>query len=135
MQANQPVDWQGRMLGRYQLLQLLGRGGMGVVWLADDTQLRRQVAVKLLPTVLAEDKNYLQSFANEARTAASLDHPHILRVHDFGQEQTAEGGMITYLIMPYIAGGTLRDRIRNVRGLLPLEESMQYLRQAAIAID
>lgn len=135
MRANQPVDWQGRMLGRYQLLQLLGRGGMGVVWLADDTQLRRQVAVKLLPTVLAEDKNYLQSFANEARTAASLDHPHILRVHDFGQEQTAEGGMITYLIMPYIAGGTLRDRIRNVRGLLPLEESMQYLRQAAIAID
>src|SRR6266705_768907 len=117
MHINQPMDWQGRMLGRYQLLQLLGRGGMGVVWLADDTQLRRQVAVKLLPTVLAEDKSYLQSFAYEARTAALLDHPHILRVHDFGQEQTSEGGVITYLIMPYIAGGSLRDCMRKVRGL------------------
>ena len=135
MQTDQPIDWQGRMLGRYRLLKLLGRGGMGVVWLADDTQLRRQVAVKLLPTVVAGDKNYLQSFAYEARMAASLDHPHILRVHDFGQEQTAEGGVITYLIMPYIAGGTLRDRMRNFREVLPIEESMQYLKQAAMAID
>lgn len=134
MLMNQSKDWQGQMLGRYQMLHLLGRGGMGEVWLAEDTQLRRQVAVKLLPLVLAADKDYLQAFEAEARTAASLDHPHILPVHDFGDVPLANGEIVTYLIMPYITGGTLRDLLRTAQ-ILPVEQSMRYLRQAAQAID
>ncbi|HEU5230574.1 MAG TPA: serine/threonine-protein kinase, partial [Ktedonobacteraceae bacterium] len=135
MQMNQSKDWQGQMLGRYQMIRMLGRGGMGEVWLAEDTQLRRQVAVKLLPLVLASDKDYLQAFEAEARTAASLDYPHILPVHDFGDVPLANGEIVTYLIMPYIDGGTLRDLMRSSGQLVPLEKSMRYLRQAAQAID
>ncbi len=135
MLTNQSMDWQGRMLGRYHMMRLLGRGGMGEVWLADDTQLRRQVAVKLLPLVLASDKEYFQAFEYEARTAASLEHPHILPVHDFGDVSLANGESVTYLIMPHITGGSLRDLLRSINRPLPLEESMKYLRQAAQAID
>jgi serine/threonine protein kinase len=73
------------MLGRYEVTRFLGRGGMGEVWLAEDTQLRRQIAVKLLPAAFAHDQQYLQAFEREARAAASLDHPNILPVHDFWQ--------------------------------------------------
>lgn len=134
MLMNQSKDWQGQMLGRYRMMHLLGRGGMGEVWQAEDTQLRRQVAVKLLPLVLAADKDYLQAFEAEARTAASLDHPHILPVHDFGDVPLANGEVVTYLIMPYIPGGTLRDLLRTAQ-MLPVEKTMHYLKQAAQAID
>jgi serine/threonine protein kinase/WD40 repeat protein len=135
MVMNQITDWQGRMLGRYRLIQLIGKGGMGEVWLADDTQLHRQVAVKLLPAVRAGDRGYLQAFAYEARAAAALEHPNILPVHDFGEESTADGGVVTYLVMPYMAGGSLRNRIHSVPGPLPTDESLHYLKQAAEAID
>lgn len=135
MFSDHTTDWQGKMLGRYRLLQVAGRGGMGEVWLAEDSQLRRQVAVKLLPPVLAGDASYLEAFAYEARTAAALEHPHILPVHDFGQQQLASGEVVTYLIMPYIQGGSLSNRIRSVRGPLVVDESLHYLKQAALAID
>ena len=128
-------DWQGTMLGRYRLLTLLGRGGMGDVWLAEDTRLHRQVAVKLLSAVLANDNAYLQDFAYEARAAAALEHPHILPVHDFGEQWLEKGEIVTYLVMPHITGGTLRARIQNVQGPLLVDEAMQYLQQAAAAID
>lgn len=128
-------DWQDKMLGRYRLVRPLGRGGMGEVWLAEDTQLRRQVAAKLLPIVPATDRTYLQDFEREARTAASLEHPHILPVHDFGDQPVVEGKIITYLITPYISGGSLADRIRAVDGPLPPDEAIRYLRHAAEAID
>ncbi len=134
MTSLQFVNWQGRMLDRYQLLQVVGRGGMGEVWLADDTTLRRHVAIKLLPAVLASDKNYLQDFVYEARTLAALEHPHILPVHDFG-EHTVEDEVITYLVMPHITGGSLRDLIHSVTGLLPVNEALTMLREAAEAID
>ncbi|HZR43697.1 MAG TPA: protein kinase [Ktedonobacteraceae bacterium] len=136
MQSNQSQDWQGRMLGRYRLLRLLGKGGMGEVWLGEDTQLRRQVAVKLLPVVHASDADYLKAFAYEARAAAALEHPHILPVHDFGEELNApNGGVVTYLILPYMTGGSLRDRIHAAKGPMPMEEAIYYLKQAAQAID
>lgn len=128
-------DWQGKMIGRYQLIQLLGRGGMSEVWLAIDTQLRRQVALKILPTVLANDRAYLQDFAYEARAAASLEHPHILGVHDFGEQEVEQGEVIPYLVMPHVPGGTLRERLHAANGPLPIHESLRYLRQAAQAID
>lgn len=88
MYANQSIDWQGKMLGRYCLLQLLGRGGMGEVWLGEDTQLRRHIAVKMLPVTHMSDATYLQDFEREARAIAALEHPNILPVHDFGNMQS-----------------------------------------------
>jgi serine/threonine protein kinase/WD40 repeat protein len=133
---NQPFsDWQGKMVGRYQMIRLIGRGGMSEVWLATDTQLRRQVALKILPPVLASEETYLRDFAYEARAAASLEHPHILGVHDFGEQQVGQGEVVPYLVMPYMPEGTLRERMEAVRGPLPVQESLRYLRQAAQAID
>ncbi len=135
MDARQARSWQNIMLGRYRLLRLLGRGGMGEVWLAEDTQLRRQVAVKLLPTVYTSDRSYLRDFEREARSAAALEHPHILPIHDFGEQRMAEDEVVTYLITPYISGGSLLDRIRRVNGPFPPAEVLSYLRQVAEAID
>ena len=134
MTSLQYVNWQGRMLDRYQLLQVVGRGGMGEVWLAEDTKLRRHVAIKLLPAVLASDKNYLRDFVYEARTLAGLEHPHVLPVHDFGEQMVGDE-VIPYLVMPYITGGSLRDRIRSVTGLLPTEVALSVLAESAEAID
>src|SRR5579863_8819129 len=135
MYTNQSIDWQGKLLGRYRLLQLLGRGGMGEVWLGEDTQLRRHIAVKMLPVAQMSDAAYLQDFEREARAAAALEHPNILPVHDFGKQQIGEDSIVTYLIMPYIQGGSLRDRLRTGNGPLPPNEMLHYLRQAAQAID
>jgi eukaryotic-like serine/threonine-protein kinase len=134
MQIHHVTEWQGKMLGRYRLVRLLGRGGMGEVWQAEDTELHRQVAAKVLPPVVANETDYLRAFAEEARTAASLEHAHILQVHDFGEEQFVED-VVTYLIMPLITGASLRDRIRANKHLLPIDESLHYLYQAAQAID
>jgi len=134
MDMRRSGDWQGKMLGRYRVIRLLGRGGMGEVWLAEDTQLHRQVAVKLLPFVVASDQGYLRDFEREARAAAALDHPHILAVHDFGEQQEGDT-IVTYIVMPYITGGSLRDRLRGAGGPLSTDEVLHYLRQAAEAID
>lgn len=128
-------DWQGKMIGRYQMLRLLGRGGMSEVWLAEDTQLRRQVALKILPPVSTSEQGYLRAFAYEARAAASLEHPHILGVHDFGEQAVGQDEVVPYLVMPYMSGGTLRERMAAAHGPQPLHESLHYLRQAAQAID
>src|SRR6266852_2835152 len=135
MDTKQSNTWHNKMLGRYRMLRMLGRGGMGEVWLAEDTQLLRQVAIKLLPTVQASERSYLQDFEREARAAASLDHPHILPIHDFGEQAVADDEIVTYLIIPYMTGGSLRDRILQVHGPLPVDEALNYLRQAAEAID
>jgi serine/threonine protein kinase len=130
----QVVDWQGKMLGRYRLVHLLGRGGMGEVWQAQDTELSRPVAIKLLPPVLRQEEEYLRAFSNEARTIASLEHPHILAVYDFGEFQCGDE-IITYLVMPLV-NATLRARIKQQdHTLLPIATSLRYLRQAAEAID
>ena len=134
MAMNNTTNWQGHMLGRYSMIRVLGRGGMGEVWLAEDTQLRRQVAIKMLPSVFASEQNYLQDFAYEARTAAALEHPHILPVHDYGKQENSDE-VFTYLVMPYIRGGSLRERMQLNNGLLSQSESLHYLRQAAQAID
>jgi len=132
---NQPLrDWRGKVIGHYQIIQLIGRGGRSEVWQATDTRLRRRVALKILPPVLANEETYLRDFAYTARVAASLEHPHILGVHDFGEQEVEQGEVVPYLVMPYIPGGTLRERMAG-GGLLPVQESLRYLRQAAVAID
>lgn len=137
MNTNPPSsrDWQNKMLGRYHLTRMLGRGGMGEVWLAEDTQLRRQVAIKLLPLVYAADSKYLQDFEHEAQAAAALEHPHILPIHDFGEQAMSDDETVTYLVTPYITGGSLLERMQTTQAYLSPAEVLHYLRQAAEAID
>lgn len=127
-------DLQGKHIGRYQLEKVLGRGAMSEVWLATDTQLRRQVAIKILPAAV-NDQVYLSNFIYEARAAASLEHPHILGIHDFGEQEMEPGEIVPYLVVPYVAGGTLAQCMREATGPLPVQECLRYLRQAALAID
>lgn len=125
-------------LGRYQLLRRIGRGGMGEVWLAEDPRLHRQVAIKTLPSHSRGDSEFLQRFEREARAAAALNHPHILPVHDYGEQTLPDGQAVTYIVMPYIQGGTLADYMKAInteKKILPASGSLNYLRQAAEAID
>src|SRR5713226_2935314 len=99
------------ILGRYRLIKQVGRGSMGDVWLCDDPRLHRQVAIKTLPVQKQQNDEFVQRFEREARAAATLNHPHILPIHDFGKQSLPDGRVITYIVMPYITGGTLADRI------------------------
>lgn len=121
-------------LGRYRLLRRIGRGGMGEVWLAEDPHLHRQVAVKVLPLHTRDDQEFLQRFEREARAAAALHHPHIVAVHDYGQQHLSDEQTVTYLVMPYIAGGSLADCLRAAAAI-GWEQALGYLFQVAEAID
>lgn len=94
--------------GRYRLERVLGTGGMASVWLARDVELDRDVAVKVLADVLALDPDYLSRFEREARVAANLSHPHLVRVFDFSDD-----GPRPYLVMEYVPGGSLAERLRD----------------------
>ena len=96
--------------GHYRLLSPLGKGGMGEVWLAEDTQLGRKVAVKLLPTEFTTDTGRVWRFAQEARAASGLNHPNIITIHEIGQA-TPEAGGRHYIVMEYVEGETLRRRM------------------------
>ncbi|HKH88603.1 MAG TPA: protein kinase, partial [Acidimicrobiales bacterium] len=94
----------GRVVGgRYRLLAPVGVGASSQVFAATDTRLARRVAVKLLHPMLAGDAAFLRRFRAEARLAASLDHPHIMRVFDWGEEEAGP-----YLVLEYLGGGSLR---------------------------
>ncbi len=125
-------------LGRYQILQRIGKGGMGDVWLCEDPTLRRHVAIKTLPSHSQADREFALRFEREAQAAAALNHPHILPVHDYGQQPLQNGQSITYIVMPYISGGSLADRIATYtanRTTMPTHDAIMYLMQASEAID
>ncbi|MEU7457551.1 protein kinase domain-containing protein [Streptosporangium roseum] len=98
--------------GRYELLEPLGRGGMGVVYRARDRELERIVAVKVLPAQMLRDEDFRARFRREARAAAGLSHPHIATVYDIG-EDTDGGDPVPYLVMELVEGGTLADLLRQ----------------------
>ena len=128
----------GTTLGRYKLLRKIGLGGMGEVWLAEDPRLHRRVAIKILPVHNQQDREFLQRFEREARAAAALNHPHILPVHDYGDQKLPDGQGMTYIVMPYVTGGTLSERITSFaanKQLMPAAETLNYLSQVAEAID
>ena len=114
--------------GRYKIRRVLGAGGMGVVFLADDRSLGRPVAIKVLPTELSTDKKVVARFRREAKTAASLDHPGIIPV----LAVESEGGL-HYFIMKYVAGRTLEAVLRE-GGPLSIPFVTQALREAAAAL-
>lgn len=125
-------------LGRYRLLRKIGRGGMGEVWLAEDPRLQRQVALKILPQRNRDDQQFLTRFEREARAAAALHHPHILPVHDYGQQPQPGDSTVAYLVMSYVSGGSVEDHLQalaNQQRSLTQEEALTYLAQVAEAID
>ena len=104
--------------GRYTFERHLGSGGMASVWLARDETLHREVAIKLMADTLADDERWLARFKREARAAAALSHPHIVKVFDFGIEEHRP-----YLVMAHVPGGSLRDRMQD-GGELPDPERL-----------
>ncbi|GAB3198319.1 Stk1 family PASTA domain-containing Ser/Thr kinase [Nocardioides hungaricus] len=131
--SNQPPTLIG---GRYELGELLGRGGMAEVRKGTDTRLGRVVAVKRLRTDLASDATFQARFRREAQSAASLNHPAIVAVYDTGEEPATDGSGISqpYIVMEYVAGRTLRDILREGRKILP-ERALEITSGVLSALD
>ena len=117
-----------RTIGRYQIERELGRGAMAVVYLARDPLMNRRVAVKVLPRQFAHDPEFLQRFRLEAQVIASLEHSAIVPIYDFG-----EHGRQPYLVMRYMPGGSLADRL--LKGPLAPAEAARVLEHLAPALD
>jgi serine/threonine protein kinase/Tol biopolymer transport system component len=118
----------GRRLGPYEILSSIGAGGMGEVYRARDTRLDRIVAIKVLPPHLADRPELRERFEREARTIASLNHPHICTLHDIGKQDG-----IDFLVMEYLEGETLAQRLQ--KGALPLEQVLQFAIEISDALD
>ena len=118
----------GARLGVYEIIASIGVGGMGEVYRATDTTLGRQVAIKILPDAFASDAERLARFEREAKTLASLNHPHIAAIYGF--EKSA--GMHA-LVMELVEGPTLADRI--AQGPIPLDEALPIAKQIAEALE
>jgi len=122
------LEFQAALAGEYSLQRELGRGGMGIVYLARDVQLDRDVAIKVLPQHLARTAASRERFVREARTAAGLSHPHIVPIHRVG-----EAGGFVFFVMSYVEGETLGERLRT-KGPLPAAEAARVLREVAWAL-
>ena len=122
------LELQTALAGEYSLQRELGRGGMGVVYLARDVQLDRDVAIKVLPTALARDVSAREQFLREARMAARLSHPNIVPIHRVG-----EAGEFVFFVMSYVEGETLGERLRK-HGPLPPADAARVLREVAWAL-
>ena len=118
----------GRRIGPYEILSAIGAGGMGEVYKARDNRLARVVAIKVLPTHLADSSELRERFDREAKTIASLNHPHICVLHDIGQQDG-----IDYLVMEYLEGETLAQRL--AKGSLPIPQVLQYAIEMSDALD
>jgi len=115
------------LAGRYEITRLLGRGGMAVVFLAEDLSLERQVAIKVLPPELSHDTKLIPRFQQEAKTAAKLDHPNIIPIY----RVESEAGLV-YFVMKYITGRSLEQLLEE--GPLPIDLARRVLREAALAL-
>ena len=125
-------------LDKYELLERLGQGGMGEVWKARDTQLRRYVAIKFLHANLQSNPDFVTHFMREARFVASLHHPNIVQIHDFQLTEARGSGTTAYMVMDYVEGGTLADYIRSTsrKGFFPTAADLVYLFTAiSLALD
>jgi serine/threonine protein kinase len=118
----------GQTLGPYHIIEQIGVGGMATVYKAYQASVDRYVAVKVLPSQFAEDPSFMGRFEQEARTIAKLEHPHILPVHDYGEQKG-----ITYLVMRFIEAGTLKDKMAEP-GPLNLDEALRIMEQVGGAL-
>jgi len=115
------------LAGRYEITRLLGRGGMAVVFLAEDLALERQVAIKVLPPEMSHDTKLIPRFHQEAKTAAKLDHPNIIPIY----RVESEAGLV-YFVMKYVTGRSLEQLLED--GPLPIDLARRVLREAALAL-
>ena len=121
-------DLIGRRIGHYEILHELGRGGMATVYLAQQINMSRQVAIKVLPREFLHDPQFIERFEREVNLIVELEHPHILPVYDFGE---IEG--IPFIVMRYLGGGSLRDFLDQ--GLPPYSQLERPLAQVCSALD
>ena len=118
----------GQTLSHYRIIEKIGEGGMGEVYLAEDSRLDRKVALKILPEHLSERADRRERFEREARAVSSLNHPHICTLYDIGEQDG-----IHYLVMEHLEGESLAARLE--KGALPLEQTLEYAIQIADALD
>src|SRR5262245_2601812 len=118
----------GTRLGAYEVISLIGAGGMGEVYRARDARLQRDVAIKVLPEAFVHDADRLARFKREAQVLASLNHPQIAAI--YGLEESASGNA---LILELVEGPTLADRIAS--GPIPIDEALPIARQIAEALE
>ena len=120
-------SWLGQSISHYQIISLLGQGGMGVVYRARDARLDREVALKVLPREFAQDADRLRRFALEARATSALNHPNILTVYDIGEYEGAP-----YIVAELLEGTELREPLQQ--GALPLRKALDYAQQVAAGL-
>ena len=122
-------DLAGRKIGRFEISEMIGRGGMGIVYLARDTRLDRSVAIKSMPAELQADPDARIRFQREARLLASMNHPNIAVIHEIIEQEEGAG----YLVLEYVPGETLAERI--ARGPIKLQETLSISKQIVEAIS
>ncbi len=118
----------GAQLGPYEITREIGRGGMGVVYLARDTKLDRDVAIKALPPELADDPERMTRFEREAKVLAQLNHTNIAGIHGIEEQDGHK-----YLILEYVEGETLAERLD--RGALPVDEALEIAIEIAAGVE
>ena len=114
----------GEQVGRYKIRSAIGKGGMGEVFLAEDIELKRPVALKLLPSDFSKNEDRLRRFIQEAEAAAALNHPNIAHIYEIGDANGTR-----FIAMEYVDGVTLNDKIHNNK--TPLRKLLKYLTQVA----
>ncbi len=124
------MNLEGKTLaGKYKIIEKLGSGGMAIVYRGEHTYLKKPVAIKVMLPAFSENKELVERFFQEAETASKLDHPNIVKIFDFGDEE----GFL-YLVMQYVQGETL-ERILQARGKLELTEAISIILQVLSALD
>src|SRR6516164_3782594 len=118
----------GQRIGQYEIKSILGEGGMAAVYRAYQASIRRDVAIKVIKPNLSTMQDFVTRFEREAQTIASLSHPHIVKIFDFGQHEDT-----VYIVMELLTGGSLADEIR--RGPLALDRVLKLLEQIGSALD
>jgi serine/threonine protein kinase len=121
--------WRGFTIGKYKLLERVGVGGMGQVFLCEHMFMKKRVAIKVLPPAKAEQPAALGRFYREARAAGSLEHQNIVRTHDIDQD-----GNLHFIVMDYVDGPNLLDVVKKY-GQMELGRAVSYMRQVAVALD
>src|SRR5208283_3658889 len=122
--------WRGFLIsGKYRLLDRLGSGGMGAVYLCEHVLMGRRVALKVLPINQAEDPASLARFYREARAVARLDHPNIVRAHDIDHEDK-----LHFLVLEFIDGVNLHEFVKR-NGTLSVGRAVSFIRQAALGLE
>lgn len=121
--------WRRFNIGKYKVLERLGHGGMGMVYLCEHKLMRRRVAVKVLPTAKAKDDAVKERFYREARAAAALDHPNIVHAYDIDQD-----GDLHFLVMEYVDGASLQEIVSRT-GPMTATRAANYIRQAAVGLE